>query len=125
MNLSPKKQQGMTLITMACIAIVLVSMFLLALNIVPIYIDHGKVTSALDSIKRNQEARNESPEQLNNRLFRLLQVNNADDILKKENVTINKLDNGSTQIHIQYEVVKKLVGNASILVQFDDQVEVR
>ena len=125
MSVSPKKQQGMTLITMMCIAIVLVSMFLLALNIVPIYIDHSKVTSALDSIKRNPEARNESPEQLNTRLFKLLQVNNADNIIKKEDVEITKLDNGATQIHIQYEVVKKVVANASILVQFDDAVEVR
>lgn len=125
MKRSPKKQQGMTLISMACLAIIVVSMFLLVLNIIPIYMDHGKVTSALNSIKGNLEARNDSPEQLNTRLFKLLQVNNADDIIKKENVTINKLDNGATQIQVQYEVVKKLVGNASILVQFDDTLEIK
>lgn len=125
MTRSPKKQQGMTLISMACIAIILVSMFLLVLNIIPIYMDHGKVTSALNSIKGNLEARNDSPEQLSTRLFKLLQVNNADDIIKKEDVTINKLDNGATQIEVRYEVVKKIVGNASILVQFDDTLEIK
>jgi len=121
MNLSPKKQQGMTLISMACIAIVVVSMFLLALNIAPVYMEHGKVTGALDSIKRNDQARSESPEMLMNRLIKLLGVNNVDSVTNN-NVTINKLDTGGTQIHVQYEVVKKVVGNASILVEFDDTV---
>ena len=121
MNLSPKKQQGMTLISMACIAIVVVSMFLLALNVIPIYMEHGKVTGALDSIKRNDQARSESPEMLMNRLVKLLGVNNVDSVTNN-NITINKMDTGGTQIHVQYEVVKKVVGNASILVEFDDTV---
>lgn len=125
MKPSLKKQQGMTLITMACVATVVVSIFLLALNIVPIYMDHGKVTGALDSIKNNAEARSESPDQLNNRLFKLLSVNNADTLFGKENVTINKEDDGSTKIRVEYQVTKKLVGNASILVQFDDSINVR
>ena len=123
MNLSPKKQQGMTLISMACVAIVVISMFILALNIVPIYMEHGKVKGALDSIKRSDEARNESPEQLMTRLIKLLGVNNVDNVTK-ENITINKMDTGGTQIHIQYEVTKKVVGNASILVEFDDTMQI-
>ena len=121
MNLSPKKQQGMTLISMVCIAAVVISAFLLALNIVPIYMDHGKVTGALDSIKRNDVARTETSDQLRVRLMKLLSVNNVDSV-KQENITINKLDTGGTQIHVQYEVVKKLVSNASILIEFDDTV---
>jgi hypothetical protein len=125
MNLSPKKQQGMTLITMICVAIVVISMFLLALNVVPIYMDHGKVTNALDSIKNNPEAKVESPEQLSTRLFKILAVNNADTLFDKQHVVISREDDGSTKIHVQYEVVKKIAGNASILVEFDDVVNVR
>jgi hypothetical protein len=123
MNFSPKKQQGMTLISMVCVAVVVVSMFLLALNIVPIYMEHGKVKGALDSIKHNDEARNETPEQLTLRFTKLLGVNNVDNVTK-DNVTISKLETGGTQIHVQYEVIKKVVGNASILVEFDDTIEI-
>ena len=125
MQLSPKKQQGMTMISMACVAIVVVSMFLLALNIVPIYMDHGKITGALESIKHNPESRNEVPDALMSRLFKLLQVNNADNLIARENVIISRNDNGSTTINIKYEVVKKLVSNMSILVEFDDTAEIR
>ncbi len=125
MKLSPKKQQGMTLITMACVAIVVISMFLMALNIVPIYMDHGKITGALESIKNNPESKNETPDQLFTKLLKLLNINNADGLIKKEDVTIARQEDGSTEIHIQYEVTKKLVGNASILVQFDDKVSVK
>lgn len=125
MKLSPKKQQGMTLISMACIAAVVISIFLMALNIVPIYMDHGKVTGALDSLKNNPETKNESPDQLKTRLFKLLSINNADNLFKSEDVVISREEDGSTKIHIEYEVTKKLVGNASILVQFDDTVSIR
>jgi hypothetical protein len=125
MKLSPKKQQGMTLISMACVATVVIFMFLMALNIVPIYMDHGKVTGALDSIKNNPETKSETPEELLTRLFKLLGINNADTLFKREDVIIARQEDGSTEIHIQYEVTKKLVGNASILVQFDDTVRIK
>jgi hypothetical protein len=125
MKLSPKKQQGMTLISMACIAIVVISMFLMALNIVPIYMDHGKVTGALDSIKSNPEAKGDTPDQLKVRLFKILNINNIDGLFSNEDVAINRQDDGSTTIHLKYEVTKKLVGNASILVEFDDTVSIR
>jgi hypothetical protein len=124
MKLSPKKQQGMTMISMTCVAIVVVSMFLLALNIIPIYMGHGKVTNALNSIKNNPEARNETPDQLSTRLFKLLSIDNADSLLTKDDVTINREDTGTTKIHIKYDVIKKVVGNASILVEFDDTVDI-
>jgi hypothetical protein len=124
MKLSPKKQQGMTMISMTCVAIVVVSMFLLALNIIPIYMGHGKVTNALNSIKNNPEARNETPDQLSTRLFKLLSIDNADSLLTKDDVTINRDDTGVTKIHIKYDVIKKVVSNASILVEFDDTVDI-
>jgi hypothetical protein len=46
-------------------------------------------------------------------------------VITKDNVSIGKEDNGSTKVHVEYEVTKKLVGNASILVQFDDTVIIK
>ncbi|MDD1607817.1 MAG: DUF4845 domain-containing protein [Methylococcaceae bacterium] len=125
MKASLKKQQGMTMISIICVAVVVISIFLLALNIVPIYMDHGKVVSALDALKNNPEVKGESPEQVSSRLFKILGINYIDDLVTKDNVTIGKEDNGGTKIHVEYEVVKKLVGNASILVQFDDTVIIK
>ena len=123
MKPSLKKQQGMTLISMSCIAIVIISMFLLALNITPIYIEHSKVIGALESIKKTPEAKNESSELLNVRLFKILGINNIETITK-DNVTITREDTGTTKIHIRYEVVKQVIGNASILVEFDDTTDI-
>lgn len=123
MKLSLKKQQGMTLISMSCVAIVVISMFLLALNITPIYMEHSKVTGALESIKKIPEAKNESTEQLNTRLFKILGINNIETITK-DNVTITREDTGTTKIQVKYEVVKQVIGNASILVEFDDSADI-
>ena len=123
MKPSLKEQQGMTLISMSCVAIVVISMFLLALNITPIYMEHSKVTGALESIKKIPEAKNESTEQLNTRLFKILGINNIETITK-DNVTITREDTGTTKIQVKYEVVKQVIGNASILVEFDDSVDI-
>jgi competence protein ComGC len=125
MKPSLKKQQGMTLISMACVAIVVVSMFLLALNIIPIYMDHGKVKGAMDSIKQNPDSKNETADQIHTRLSKVLRINNLDDLVTKDNITVTREDTGVTRINIKYEVVKKLVSNASILVEFDDTVDIR
>ncbi len=126
MKLSFKKQQGMTLISMVCVGIVVGSIFFLAIAIFPIYMDHGKVTGALESIKKTseQERTEETPAQISTRLFKILNMNNIDNLITADNLTITKEENGHTKIHIEYEVVKKLVGNASILVQFDDSVDI-
>ncbi len=125
MKTSLKKQQGMTMISIVFLAVIAISIFLLVLNIVPIYMDHGKVVGAMDSLKNNPEVKGESPEQVASRLFKILGINNLDTLITRDNVTIGKEDNGGTKIHLEYEVVKKLAGNASILVQFDDTVIIK
>jgi hypothetical protein len=126
MKLSPKKQQGMTMISMVCIGIVIGSIFFLAIAIFPIYMDHNKVAGALKSLKETSEAGgvDETPAQLSGRLNKILGMNNIDNLITPENLTISKLENGHTKVHIEYEVVKKLVGNASILVEFSDTVDI-
>lgn len=126
MKTSLKKQQGMTLISMVAIAIVVGSIFFLALAIIPIYMEHGKVKGALDSIKQTIETAglDESPAGISNRLMKTLGMNNVETVTP-ENITITRKENGHTSIHVEYEVIKKLVANASILIQFDDTVEIK
>lgn len=127
MKLSPKKQQGMTMISMVCVGIIIGSIFFLAVSIVPIYMDHGKVTGALDSIKKTVEAGgvDESPDQISTRLFKILGMNNIDDLITKDNVVIAREENGHTKVNIKYDAIKRIAGNASILVEFDDSVEIK
>ncbi|MSP27097.1 MAG: DUF4845 domain-containing protein [Methylococcales bacterium] len=126
MTLSPKKQQGILMISMVCIGSVIGSIFFLAIAIFPIYIDHNKLTGALKSLKETSEAggNNETPKQLSERLFKIMSSNYIDNLIGTDNITISKLETGQTRVHIEYEVVKKLVGNASILVEFDDTVDI-
>jgi len=95
MKLSPKKQQGMTMISMICVGIVVGSIFFLAISVIPIYMDHGKVTGALDSVKKTVEAGGveESPDQLSTRLFKILGMNNVDNLITKDNVSIDQRRN--------------------------------
>lgn len=123
MNTSLKRQQGMTMISMTCIGIVVGAIFFLAIAILPIYMEHGKLTSALESLKEDPEAPSETPDLISMRLFKMLSINNFDAITPKD-VEITREATGGTSIHVRYDVTKKLVGNVSILIEFDDSVEI-
>ena len=59
MNLPLKRQQGLTLISLVFILGLIGFFVMLTLKIVPIYLDHGKVKSALEALKATPELANE------------------------------------------------------------------
>ncbi len=52
MNLSPKRQQGLTFISLVFVLGLIGFFVLLVLKIAPIYLDHSKVVSALAEIEK-------------------------------------------------------------------------
>lgn len=122
MKLTLKQQQGMSGISMMCIVGFAVSVFMLALKIGPIYLDHSKVTSVLESLKANSEVASETPDQIMARIFKFFDVNNVSGI-NKDDISIEVEDNGMTKVEIDYQVTKPIVSNLSVLVEFKDSVE--
>jgi hypothetical protein len=97
MNVSPKRQQGLTFISLVFILGLIAFFVLLGLKIGPIYLDHSKVVSALAEIEKTSHIEDQSVAQIRDSL---------------------------SKVAIEYEVVKKIAGNLSVLVEFNDVIEV-
>ena len=122
MHISLKRQQGLTLISLVFILGVIGVLTLLTLKIVPIYLDHGKVASALAALKQMPDIQNKSEAEIRESLAKRFNINYVYDVTKDD---IKVIKHGSyVKVDIEYETVVKLVGNLSALAEFHDSFEV-
>jgi hypothetical protein len=118
----PKHQQGLTLISIVLILGLIGFFTLLVLKIVPIYIDHNKVASAMKELRNSPDLLNMSEFQIRDSLSKRFNINYVYDV---KNDDIEVLKHGDyLKVAIEYEVVKKVAFNLSILAEFNDVIEI-
>lgn len=122
MCFSPKREKGLTFISLIFVLAIVGFFALLILKIAPIYIDHSKVVNALKAMKEAPELPNQSVDQIKNSLAKRFSMNYVNAITYND-IKITK-HNNYVKLQAQYEVVEKIIGNASVLVQFNDTIEV-
>lgn len=122
MKTSPKHQQGLTLISLIMLLVFIGSMALLIMKILPIYLDHNKVANALKQVQEMEGIQNLSDFEIKNSFAKKFNVNYVYDV-KPDDIRITK-SGGYLKVSIEYEVVEPIIGNLSVLVQFDDSFEV-
>jgi Domain of unknown function (DUF4845) len=122
MNTLSKPQQGYTLISLIFMLGIFGFFVLLGMKIGPIYLDHSKVKSALAAIEEMKDIDSLGEADIRSSLDKRFNMNYVSDI-KAQDVKIIKRGN-YLKVQANYEVVEKIVGNASVLVQFDDVIEV-
>ncbi|MGZ4954751.1 MAG: DUF4845 domain-containing protein [Methylobacter sp.] len=122
MNLSSKRQQGLTLISLVFVLGLIGFFILLTLKIVPIYLDHGKVKSALAALKESPDIQTKSEAEIRESLAKRFSINYVYDVTQDEIKVIRHGD--YLKVDIEYETVVKLVSNLSVLAEFHDSFEV-
>jgi len=121
MNSSPKNQQGLTLISIILILGLIGFFVLLTLKVVPIYLDHGKVKSALEALKSTPDIQTKSEFEIRDSLSKRFNINYVYDVTKDD---IKVIKHGNyVKVDIEYETVVKLVDNLSLLAEFHDSFE--
>ncbi len=121
MNLSPKRQQGLTLISLVFVLGLIGFFVLLTLKIVPIYLDHGKVKSALAALKETPNIQTKSEAEIRDSLSKRFNINYVQDVTPDEIKIVKHGD--YVKVDIEYETVVKLAGNLSVLAEFHDTFE--
>lgn len=122
MRYSSKQEKGLTFISLVFILSIIGFFALLILKIAPIYMDHSKVVSALKALEASPELPTQSADQIKTSLSKRFSMNYVSAITY-DDVKISKHGN-HVKVQAQYEVVEKIIGNLSVLVQFDDVIEV-
>ena len=119
-----KKQQGMTAVDILMVLALIAFFTLLALRLVPPYLENFNVTSSLKSLQTEVGIKDKSPGEIRNLLQRRLDINDVANV-KRENVTIAKdAKSGLLKIAVDYEVRVPIMLNVDAVVVFSDSVEV-
>ncbi|WAK02916.1 DUF4845 domain-containing protein [Methylobacter sp. YRD-M1] len=122
MNFSPKRQQGLTLISIAFILGLIAFFVLLILKIAPIYIDHSKVVNALAALEKTTDIQAKSEQEARTILDKRFTMNYVYDVTQ-DDIKVTKRGN-YLKVEIEYETVVKIFGNLSVLAEFYDFIEV-
>lgn len=118
----PQRQQGLTLLSIAFILVLIAFFVLLILKIAPIYIDHSKVANALAALEKTTDIQTKSEQEVRQSLEKRLNMNYVYDVTQ-DDIKVIKRGN-YLKVQAEYETVVKIIGNLSVLAEFNDIIEV-
>jgi hypothetical protein len=119
---SINRQFGLTPVSIVVLLLVGAFFIMLALRLVPMYLENFKVSSHLEKLAKDPESRNLSEDELIKKLFKRLNIDDVEHVTQ-ENVTVEQSDNGLV-IYIDYEVRSPTIGNVDIVASFSDKAEI-
>jgi len=122
MNASLKRQQGLTFISLIFTLGLLAFFVLLILKIGPIYLDHSKVVNALAALEKTTDVETKTESEIRGILDKRFNMNYVTDVTRND-IKITQSGN-YLKVVIEYEVIKPIFGNLSVLVEFNNEIEV-
>jgi hypothetical protein len=119
-----QRQKGMTAISLVALLILFGFLALIALRLVPIYLDHFKVVSHLKALAEQEETASMADNDIIKTYFKRLDIDDVVDV-KRDDFFIEKGDGGGKVLAVEYEVRRPVFGNVSVVVSFVDEFEVK
>ena len=117
-----KKQKGLTLISWLAILAVVLFNAIIAMNVVPVYMNDHSVDSLMKNLETDTSIRGKSPKRLKDIITKRLRVNNIYDVTN-DNITIKK-DRNFYIITLEYEPRGRLMGSLDYIVTFKHEVRI-
>jgi len=121
--LTKETQNGMTFWGLLVVAAVFIFFVMLFFKLLPPYIEHAKVKTALENISRQQGVSDMEKSSIAAAMDRRFNIEDVNDIDLKKALTVEKKP-GSMTIRIAYEKRVPLAYNVTALIEFDDSVQV-
>ena len=116
-----RQQQGLTAWSLAAILVILGFFALLAIRLVPVYLEYFKVSTALESLTTEPGAPDMSEAEILDTLLKRLDIDDVHSVTA-EDVLIDNED-GTRTVEVEYEVRTPILGNVDAVVYFDKVVE--
>lgn len=110
------QQRGLSMIGFLFVAMVLVFIAMLAMKLVPAYIEYFSVKKILAAMGQESDLKSESNADIRNSFIKRANVGYVT-VVKPEDLTIDR-SSGTPVISADYEFRTKLVGNVSLVVDF-------
>jgi len=110
------QQRGLTMIGFLFVAVMLVFVAMLAMKLVPAYIEFFSVKKVLATMGRESDIRSKSNAEIRSDFDRRAGVSYVT-VVKPENLSVDR-SGGTPVISVDYTFRTKLVGNVSLVVDF-------
>ena len=117
-----KKQKGLTLISWLAIIAVVLFNAIIAMNVVPVYLNDHSVKTMMQGLESDASVRGATPKKIKEIITKRLRINNIYSI-NKDHITIKKSKNDYL-ITIEYEPRGRLVGSLDYIVSFKHEARV-
>ncbi|MCU7863015.1 MAG: DUF4845 domain-containing protein [Candidatus Thiodiazotropha sp. (ex Lucinoma borealis)] len=116
-----QKQRGLTFISWLIILIVAGFLIMVGIKITPVYLDHFSVITALEAVEKEPFSARKSIRELRRMITKRLDVNSIRHVTN-DHINIKRAG-GITTINIAYEERRPIVYNISLVMVFDETVE--
>jgi len=113
---SAKKQQGATLLGMLIVGAFVVFVALIAMKMAPAYIEFMSVKKVLKAMQ-SESLGTMSNKEIKDSFEKRASVAYVDTV-KGSDLVIEKTPDGNAVVSVSYEVVKPIMGNVSVLIDF-------
>lgn len=111
-----KTQGGATLLGMLIVGAMIVFVALIVMKMVPAYTEYFSVKQALQAMKQESLGTMSKKEIID--AFDRRASTGYIDVVKGSDLTIEKNAGGDTLVSVEYQVVKPIIGNVSVLIDF-------
>lgn len=122
-NNYPGRQAGMTLIGWLLVFIFIAFAALIAMRLVPVYMESASVGTVLDSVAQDRSISAENRAEVMSTIRKRLNINDVDNV-KRENIKFERVS-GGLEVTIEYEARVDLVGNLDAVASFKKQALIR
>lgn len=116
MHSVPSQQRGLTMISFLFVAVVLIMLAMLAMKLVPAYLEFFSVKKILATMGQEADLRSKSNAEIRNDFVKRASVGYVT-VVKPEHLAIDR-SGGVPVVSVDYEFRTKLVGNVSLVVDF-------
>jgi Tfp pilus assembly major pilin PilA len=111
-----KTQGGATLLGMLIVGAMIVFVALIAMKMVPAYTEYFSVKQALKAMKQESLSTMSKREIMNS--FDRRASTGYIEVVKGSDLIIEKTVGGDTVVSVEYQVIKPIAGNVSVLIDF-------
>ena len=118
------RQRGLSFLGLIALVGTLGFLAVIGLKLIPIYMDSWKIDGVMNAVISDTDINQQTRKQVLDSMIKRLDIESVDAVNYKnykESLTIKK-SNNQTSIHVYYQVVTPLIGNLSLIAEFDKSV---
>lgn len=119
-----KKQQGVTMITIALGLVLLAFFVLIAVTVWPVYMENFNVNSHLERLENDSKVKSMTKTELLLTIQKRLGIDDVKSV-EAEDITITGEPGSGYTVEVDYEVRKEFLGNVDLVIYFNRSVSIK